>query len=421
MSSILTNTSSMVALQTLRSISNALDTTNNRVSTGLRVSSAADNVAYWSIAMTTKSDTGALGAVRDALGLGAASVETAMNGLEKARESLQKVKEKLITAVAPEADRAKLQTEIRSLLDGIKTIADSSVSSGNNWLSVDKAGETKDIVSSFSRSDSSVSLDTMSVNMDDFALYEAGMNTGIIDRKRTVPFYYANLKFSGVSFDAPEDRVEFDVTVGGVTSTILIDQNIIRDVHGNGSVAIGHSSRMVPLLEEAFRRNGINELSFVRTGFSTAYISSENNFNISRLRVIVDNLKKDILPRDFGLASGIVSTVSERDLCAVNDIDVSVASREEIIVYIGFVDQALEDLTAAHAKAGALANRIESQDSFVSALMDANDRTVGTLVDADMEEESARLKALQVQRDLAVQSLSVANASGQNVLSLFRG
>ena len=46
--------------------------------------------------------------------------------------------------------------------------------------------------------------------------------------------------------------------------------------------------------------------------------------------------------------------------------------------------------------------------------MKANDRTIGTLVDADIEEESTKLKALQTQQQLAVQALSIANSGSQD-------
>ena len=52
--------------------------------------------------------------------------------------------------------------------------------------------------------------------------------------------------------------------------------------------------------------------------------------------------------------------------------------------------------------------------------MDAIDRGVGTLVDADMNEESTRLQALQVQQQLGIQALSIANGNSQQILSLFR-
>ena len=46
---------------------------------------------------------------------------------------------------------------------------------------------------------------------------------------------------------------------------------------------------------------------------------------------------------------------------------------------------------------------------------------LGSLIDADMEEVSARLQALQVQQQLGTQSLSIANQAPQALLSLFRG
>ena len=60
MTSILTNTNAMAALSTLRSISNSMEDTQSRISSGLRVGSASDNAAYWSIATTMRSDNAAL-------------------------------------------------------------------------------------------------------------------------------------------------------------------------------------------------------------------------------------------------------------------------------------------------------------------------------------------------------------------------
>jgi len=50
----------------------------------------------------------------------------------------------------------------------------------------------------------------------------------------------------------------------------------------------------------------------------------------------------------------------------------------------------------------------------------AIDRGVGSMVDSDMNTESASLLALQVQQQLGVEALSIANSSTQNILSLFR-
>ncbi|OQM77041.1 flagellin [Manganibacter manganicus] len=82
---------------------------------------------------------------------------------------------------------------------------------------------------------------------------------------------------------------------------------------------------------------------------------------------------------------------------------------------------ALDAMNAAAAKFGTQKSSIESQQRFTKAMMDAIDRGVGALVDADMNEESTRLQALQVQQQLGIQALSIANSSPQSILSLFRG
>jgi flagellin len=84
------------------------------------------------------------------------------------------------------------------------------------------------------------------------------------------------------------------------------------------------------------------------------------------------------------------------------------------------VEKAIASVTNAGTKLGANKTQIDGQKTFVDTLMKANDRTIGTLVDADIEEESTKLKALQTQQQLAVQALSIANSGSQNVLSLFR-
>ncbi|MBV1781698.1 flagellin, partial [Hoeflea sp.] len=87
---------------------------------------------------------------------------------------------------------------------------------------------------------------------------------------------------------------------------------------------------------------------------------------------------------------------------------------------IRVVDSILTQMTDAASNLGAVNKRIEMQDDFVSNLMDSIDSGVGRLVDADMNEESTRLKALQTQQQLGIQSLSIANSNSENILSLFR-
>jgi len=84
------------------------------------------------------------------------------------------------------------------------------------------------------------------------------------------------------------------------------------------------------------------------------------------------------------------------------------------------VQTALDSLQTAGSALGSLSKRVELQGDFASKLSDALEKGVGRLVDADMNEESTRLKALQTQQQLGIQALSIANSNSQNILSLFR-
>ena len=96
------------------------------------------------------------------------------------------------------------------------------------------------------------------------------------------------------------------------------------------------------------------------------------------------------------------------------------ATAAEIDNLIAGVDAVMAEMITAASDLGAVKKRVDMQSDFVSKLQDAIDRGVGQLVDADMQAESARLSALQVQQQLGIQSLSIANANAQNILSLFR-
>ncbi len=96
MASIMTNASALTALQSLNATNKNLETTQSRISTGYRVSQASDNAAYWSIATTMRSDNQALSTVSDSLGLGASKVDTAYTGMNKAIDTINSIKVKLV-------------------------------------------------------------------------------------------------------------------------------------------------------------------------------------------------------------------------------------------------------------------------------------------------------------------------------------
>ena len=137
MTSISTNDGAISALQVLRSLSNSMQDTQRQISSGLRVGMASDNAAYWSIATTMRSDNMALSAVQDALGLGAAKVDTAYAGMTAVVDVLKEFNAKLVTASEESVDKAKIQEELEQLKQQVQAIAHSSSFSSQNWLVTD--------------------------------------------------------------------------------------------------------------------------------------------------------------------------------------------------------------------------------------------------------------------------------------------
>ena len=107
-------------------------------------------------------------------------------------------------------------------------------------------------------------------------------------------------------------------------------------------------------------------------------------------------------------------------VATVTALRVANLSSTAIGATLGVVDAAMKNLMELGSTFGAASARMGIQKDFISALTDAIDRGIGSLIDADMNEESTRLKALQTQQQLAVQSLSIANTSSENILRLFQ-
>ncbi|TCR03982.1 flagellin [Neorhizobium sp. JUb45] len=318
MTSILTNTGAMAALQTLRSINSDMETTQNRISSGYRVETAADNAAYWSIATTMRSDNSALSTVEDALGLGAAKTDTAYTGLESAIDVVTEIKSKITASREPGVDKTKIDKELSELKNQLSSIAESASFSGENWLyNTATAGmPTKEIVASFNRStDGSVSLTTLNYDAAESVMIDtSSAGRGILTKDWTIT----------------------DETGATMGTYFLIDA-------GSTDPATG------------------TEIKLDETTTDT-----------------------------------------------------------EVDGMLNAVEQMLQQLTDSAANLGAVSSRIDLQTTFVSTLMDVIDKGVGRLVDADMDEESTRLKALQTQQQLGIQALSIANTNAQNILTLFQ-
>ena len=73
-----------------------------------------------------------------------------------------------------------------------------------------------------------------------------------------------------------------------------------------------------------------------------------------------------------------------------------------------------------HLTLGALHSSISTQLDFTYDHHARMEKGIGRLVDADMNEDSARMKAAEMKTQLATMALQIANADHRNILQLFR-
>ena len=281
MSSILTNNSAMVALQTLKTINMNLEKTQSGISTGKEIASAKDGSAIWAISKVMETDVAGFNAVSKALDLGEATVAVASAGAEQIVKVLTEIKELAVSANSENVDFAKIQADIDERVAQVASIIAASQFNGANLLATDVDG-----------------------------------NGG-----------------TSLSIVSSLDRVG-----GGVPTPALIT---------------------------------------------------------------VDSV-------DFEATIDLAA-----DLTPITDTTDAATALGEIEAFLVLaIDGA--------AALGASGKRIDDQSNFIGKLSDAMKSGIGALVDTDMEAASARLQALQVQQQLAVQSLTIANQAPQTILSLFR-
>lgn len=301
--SILTNTSSMTALSTLRSISAQLEETEKHISTGLRIVEASDNIAYWGVSGTMRSDASVLSTVKDALHMGKGKLDQATKAAKQIKNEITQIKKDMSQIASAKTNDERIdeiKKDIAASLDNIKNAISNASMDGENLLAsantASGADDSFTFVSSFRRVGHNVVVDTIKLKKEDTRLF---------------------------------------------------------GVDGKG----------------------------------------EPIDSFGKLKNLFD-------PKTF---------------------DFTGAGRDDAIKKASnTVEQALNDVSNVEISLGAVTRQVNNQVTFIDALTDNLTKSIGTLVDTDMDAQSARLSALQVQQQLAVQSLSLANQSTQHILALYK-
>jgi flagellin len=118
---------------------------------------------------------------------------------------------------------------------------------------------------------------------------------------------------------------------------------------------------------------------------------------------------------------GILGTVGAQSGSSILGMNISalVAGSTQIGGMLADVQTVLNALTTAASTIGSTQTNVTDQQTFISNLTTSLTNGVGSLVDADMNLASTKIAALQVQQQLGVQALSIANSNTQLILKLF--
>lgn len=410
MSSILTNNSAMSALRTLKSIQTSMDTVTSEVSSGKRINDAKDNPAIWAVSKVISTDINTFKTISDNLGFGLATVGVAANAAQSIVENMTAIRDKIVAAQqASTADCTRMQADVVAYRENIISIVKGAQFNGLNMIN--NTAPTTNILASLDRSGA-----TSTVN-----------NITVTGQNLLVGSYTARSVFTGSDGASTNaDVAGFALNGnGGLTGKLVIAEGTGAQAFVAGdSVSVSIAGKTATYTVTAADIANTNTNTVVAIGLKSA----------------VEQLGVPYLTIDYDTTGGASNLVFKNTSPAATKLDYRVSAQFSNVGAGGLGALAGINLSAVGGPAAALAGfdalmnkaidaatyfattqvKIDSQQTFVNSLADSMKTGIGTLVDTDMEEASARLQALQVQQQLSTQALSIANQQSQSLLSLFR-
>jgi flagellin len=212
MSSILTNNSAMIALQTLKGINSNLEKTQSEISTGKEIAGAKDNSAIWAISKVMESDVSGFQAVSDSLALGESTVAVALAGAEQITNILNEIKGKVVAATGENVDYAKLTADVTELTNQVTSIINASQFNGMNLLN-----------------DDGVNLTVLSS----------------IDRDNTGAVTASNITVTAVDFTSNLDLTDIDVSDSTQAEASIANIEAHIQTAVDGAASLGASSKRI--------------------------------------------------------------------------------------------------------------------------------------------------------------------------------
>ncbi len=393
MNSILNNSAALSALQALQMTQQSLNTVQNEVSTGLSVSSAADNSSYWSIAAQLNADSGVVQASNDALSQGQSILATASSAINSVITTINSIQTALTQATNPGADIGNINTSLASLGQQLTDAVNGASFNGTNVLNGSLT--SLNFVSGFNATATGGTVNTIAFTTQ--ALY--GLATGGTSTSTTSqstisdPTTMGQLQTQFVA-DAGDNTA---VTAGTITATYGAD-TIYEDTANQALT--------------------VQSLALDGTATTTTYTALDANGN----SIAQGGTPTFATAASYAVTTTVTTPASQNLLVqgGTDLTDINVAGAAAAQTALNDVNQALSAVTNYAALIGATQDRMTTANTFNTALMTNYSNGVAGMVDADMNTASTQLQALQTQEQLGIQSLSIANQNAALILKLFQ-
>lgn len=435
--SILTNSAAMVALQTLKATNKSLESINNQVSTGKKVASAKDSAAVFAISKVMESDVAGFKALEETLSLGAATASVSNDAAGQLNNLLNDIKAKIVSANEENVDRDALQAEIESLRNQISGVVGAAQFNGLNLLDNTETTGTAGSTTALTAAQVAASVGNGSVSV------LAGLNRasdGTVTSS-TIDVAKQDLGIGAGTFNAG-NAADTIATGGAMTATASTANGATGTIAIVGmAAATGNRAGIAVVAGDSYRLaasqfGGTGNVDYVaRDGDTITDIARELTvrmqfnlaeaevtdvtFSVSGSTISFDNNTGAAITLTAGThtANGSQGTVGGGlELLSQLDVTTEAGAAASLTAIEGLISTTVD----AQAAFGTSQKRIDLQSEFMGKLIDSFKLGIGALVDADLEEASAQLQALQVQQQLGVQALSIANQAPQNILALFQ-
>ena len=429
-----TNVSSLNGQRMLTNATNSLNTTYQRLSSGLRINSAKDDAAGLQISDRLTSQINGLNQGNRNANDGIALAQTAEGAMEEMTNMLQRIRTLSLQSANgtnTQADRDSLQKEILSLSQELTRVSVKTTFNGEQILAGKDSGSTLlDSKGNMNFQVGAYAYDTLAVDLSDGFSVSQMTKTALMDNwdgniaLEIVDPTVANSPYAGMS---DEDLL----AEGKISQTLAL--NIMKgssnqQTTGTINTANNNTAFLKNLNSPAEYAIGTSDLN----AGATVYINKENvgeilmsatetdsngNAVASSARTLVKSLFGLEVHADPNLATSVTSTVDNIDK-NINFIADTYASSQGCLK---FVDEYLMVIDAKRADLGAIQNRMEStirnQSSIAENTTDARSR----IRDTDFAQETANLSAQTILQQSSQTVLSQANQRPQIALALLGG